>query len=51
MNQDDFRRLLATPQPIKKNDNKFKVPKKENTYSKKENVKPKQKKKMEKNSK
>ncbi|KAL6594392.1 hypothetical protein LY90DRAFT_699879 [Neocallimastix californiae] len=48
MNQDDFRRLLATPQPIKKNDNKFKVPKKENTYSKKENVKPKQKKRWKK---
>jgi len=48
MNQDDFRKLLATPQPIKKNNNKFKIPKKENFYSKNENVKPKQKKRWRK---
>ncbi|OUM66733.1 hypothetical protein PIROE2DRAFT_68910 [Piromyces sp. E2] len=48
MNQDDFRRLLATPQPIKKSNNKFKVPKKENSYSKNDNPKPKPKKRWKK---
>jgi len=48
MNQDDFRRLLATPQPIKKNNNKFKAPKKENSYSKNDNPKPKPKKRWKK---
>jgi len=45
MNQDDFRRLLATPQPIKKNNSKFKVPKKENSISKNDLSRPKPKKK------
>ncbi|ORX82785.1 hypothetical protein BCR32DRAFT_292430 [Anaeromyces robustus] len=48
MNQDDFRRLLATPQPIKKNNNKFKAPKKENSFSKNDLSKSKPKKKWKK---